>query len=129
MSQKSHTEESLGKMLQEINEFAEDMVGEIDDRSKNLELLLTQATEKEKALHALIERTNEMVENIEQENIMNFEPCLPVFEENLSQDHRYQAVYQLAQEGLDLTHIAKTLQMGQGEVKLILDLKDVQMKH
>lgn len=128
-SQKFQTEESLGKMLQEINEFAEDMVGEIDDHSKNLKLLLNEATEKEKALHVLIDRTNAMVENIEEENVLNFEPCLPVFEKNLSSDHRYQAVYQLAQEGLDLPHIAKTLQMGQGEVKLILDLKDIQMKH
>jgi hypothetical protein len=112
----------VNNKILELNDYSNFIKKELNDKHKELLFLYQLINEKETNIKKIAE------DNLYKEEIKNKEPItifddLPLDEsvDNKIKDQNNQ-ILSLYKEGYNITEIAKALNVGKGEIKLILDL-------
>ncbi|RJP69876.1 MAG: DUF2802 domain-containing protein [Candidatus Abyssobacteria bacterium SURF_17] len=120
---------SLTQLLHELHTLSRDVTLDLEQKLSELKELLQQADTKLEELGAT-ERVKEKGNGAEQAKELeadSAEADLHETEEEgialSSPTNRYHQIYQLADEGLPVDEIARRMQMGTGEIQLILSLR------
>jgi hypothetical protein len=112
LAQQRAVEREMSQVLVELSEMARQITAQLDSRAARLEVLIQEADEKIARLNA------PTAENGPRLKIQPPEPAAPP-----PADSRYQAIYDLAVQGLTPRDIAARLEQPRGELELILALR------
>ncbi|PKM95738.1 MAG: hypothetical protein CVU84_02745 [Firmicutes bacterium HGW-Firmicutes-1] len=118
--------EELNHKIREMNEYGEFMKSELDKKHKELLFLYQMINEKSKDINGNSEVFNSVKEEMRLEvtNKEQFQPQTTMLEqktEQLKTNHN-QMILEFSEKGYSIKEIAQMLEIGQGEVKLVLDL-------
>lgn len=109
----------------ELNDYSSFIKKELNDKHKELLFLYQLITEKEKNINKLaktsirkLEEGTELAESIIKPQTMEFQE--EIVDNTIKNSNK--EIFDLYEKGYSVTDIAKTLAIGKGEVKLILDL-------
>lgn len=124
--------DDAGQMIEEMNKFSDYIVNQMDLKSEEMWNSLRMAERQVEVLNSSIQSSIQSIqetkpvsikkvaggegidENIKTE-VRNHEKVIPL-------NSKYRNVVNLAERGMNSTDIAKQLNMGKGEVQLILEL-------
>jgi hypothetical protein len=124
---------SLTQLLHELQTLSSDMTADLDQKLSELKELLQLADntleemspveiEEQLPIESTVEtqaEKEESTESFEPEHQLNAgEESMP-----LPPAHRYTEIFQMEEEGLPIDEIARRMQMGKGEIQLILSLR------
>jgi hypothetical protein len=113
LAQQRAVEREMSQVLVELSEMARQITAQLDSRAARLEALIQEADQK-------IARLNgQTPENGPHMMIQPPKPAAPP----PPADSRYQAIYDLADQGLTPRDIAARLEQPRGEIELILALR------
>ncbi|NQU08981.1 MAG: hypothetical protein HQ583_10485 [Candidatus Abyssubacteria bacterium] len=127
-------ETSLTQLLQELHNLSRDMTTDLEQKLAELKEMLQLADKKlEEIAAAEVEEQPTDRPTMEQEEEREDSP--KPFEEELQltiEDNfapqpppdRYREIYEMAEQGLPIDEIARRMQMGKGEIQLILSLRE-----
>jgi len=121
----SATQQALSNVLQELNNVAAAVVEQVETANADLQGLLAEIEAKKAELTQLLARAEDCLAakdksatNALAQSTGSFQP----FAQNAAGLPKYQEVYRLATQGLSVAEIARTTQIGVGEVELVLNL-------
>ncbi|MGI6778685.1 MAG: DUF6115 domain-containing protein [Acetivibrionales bacterium] len=108
------------EMIEELNKFSEYIVTQIDMKNEELLKSLKNIEERLESLNEKSYNQNDRREpeqgiSPKQSQTLESDKVIPI-------DGRFRRVLALAQDGLSHTEIAKNLNMGKGEIQLILGI-------
>ena len=113
---------SLMRLLQELQTLSSDMTTDLEEKLSELKELLQLAdtTHEEKSAD-----TPEKEPSAEMKTEKQKETSETAADEATSPplSHRYSEIFKMAEEGLAIDEIARRMQMGKGEIQLILSLR------
>lgn len=117
LAQQRGVERDMQNLLVELSEMSRQISAQLDTRAAKLELLLREADEKIARLNSLpAPRSGSPTES----SASHGEETPAVMPES---DSRHRAVYDLADQGLDVAQIAQRLDRPSGEIELIMALR------
>ncbi|PKM49871.1 MAG: hypothetical protein CVV02_14105 [Firmicutes bacterium HGW-Firmicutes-7] len=118
--------DELNNKIREMNEYGEFMKSELDKKHKELLFLYQMINEKSKDINCSSEvfeivQKDSGVDNQIQEQVS---PTQEPYEEGdqLRKINHNQMILEFSEKGYSIKEIAQMLDIGQGEVKLVLDL-------
>jgi hypothetical protein len=123
---------SLTELLNEIQTLSRDITFDLEQKLSELKELLQLADRKSEELSSVNSGGRRMREqSAERQTSVESPPDTPDPELQVTVEddaptlppNRYQQIYQLADQGFSLDEIARTVQMGKGEIQLILSLR------
>ncbi len=125
---------SLTVLLNELHSMSRDMTVDLEQKLSELKELLQQADTKLEEL-SLAEPTEQLPNMLkmepEKERIDSAEAPHSEFQNTAEHDtaappssNRYEQIYRMADEELPVDEIARRMQMGKGEIQLILSLRE-----
>lgn len=115
--------QGLEQIVEELDVLTSKVVADIEEKKERLESLLEKADRKIQELEAMLRQVpgrgqgeqlspGEAGERRDSQELVR-----------AAQREKYSRIYKLADEGMDVTEIARVMQMGRGEVQLILQLR------
>ena len=110
-------DEASDAALDEINKTSRIVLDEIEKKYQAMLFLYNLLEEKKKEINAVLEQPVKLAANTPSE----IKPPAKK-QQSAKQNARNEKIFQLSEEGMQINEIAKELNIGQGEVKLILDL-------
>lgn len=120
------------QMISEMNKFSDYIVTQIELKNEELNTNLKMAEERFERLEARISQSQNIESSLQPEilqevavNGNNYEPFKVHYKTRdkvVPINHKFKKVIQLSEDGISHTEIAKTLNMGKGEVQLILEM-------
>ncbi len=122
--------EDAGQMVDEMNRFSDYIVTQLDLKNKELWDSIKKFEEKMqkyslniKDLNSELDRINNKIEcsSLLANKVYNNSKSRKVIPMN----RRYSEALELAKNGMDVTEIAKKLNMGKGEIQLVLGLNQI----
>lgn len=120
--------EELNQKILELNEYGGFLKNELDNKHKELMFLYQLIHEKTKDIRQNIDLEPDMslmgeCQPIDDNNIKIIEDVSNLQEGEMSQQINFnQLILELSKKGYSIKEIAQLLEVGQGEVKLVLDL-------
>ncbi|MBC7959013.1 MAG: hypothetical protein H7X94_04025 [Vallitaleaceae bacterium] len=114
--------EEVNKKILELNEYSEFMKSELDKKHKELLFLYQLIHEKTKEIKSLGDIVITESSSIEQNPETDVTLAIPTQAAEIQKFNNNKMILQLSQRGYSVKDIAQTLEIGQGEVKLVLDL-------
>jgi DNA-binding NarL/FixJ family response regulator len=114
--------ESAEQMIDEINKLSDYVVTQISEKNKEIKVVKQELDDKldqYKELIKKIEKTQVIYEDIIEKNSEDEDYEVFEFQDN---EQKQIAVLELSQNGMSVSEIAKRLNIGQGEVKLIISM-------
>jgi DNA-binding NarL/FixJ family response regulator len=113
--------ENVDNTANELVKFSQEIVSEMDDKYQQLLYLYTLIDEKS---DKLTKRSIDYIidEKIDPNALTTAQKKEAVKRAEVMINNRYKEVFDLYSEGFAVNDIAKTLNIGQGEVKLVLEL-------
>jgi hypothetical protein len=123
LSEQRAVERQMSDLLVELSEMARKVTGQLDARSRKLELLIEDADNKIAELRRLTGERNVSGPRREERTWEDRGPAMPPASDEPVQSARYSAIYDLADQGRTAQEIAHELDRPQGEVELILALR------
>jgi hypothetical protein len=126
---------SLMRLLQELQALSGDMTTDLERKLSELKKLLGSADITNKEESTDIREEEEPSVEAEMEEQVEMEPPGDIAEissyDSSAEDevappplsHRYSEIFQMAEDGLAIDEIARRMQMGKGEIQLILSLR------
>lgn len=116
------------QMLEELNRFSDYVINQVEKKSSQLEALLHQCDETLSKPVAEVQRVNsvevkEAVAPAAPDQMMGSEQ-----RKSEAQNNRHKEVLELIEKGMSDAEIAKALNMGKGEVQLILGMNIHKLK-
>lgn len=118
LSQQRSVERDMNNLLVELSEMARQVTAQLDTRAAKLEALIEEADRKIAALRALTGEATERTPQLTTHSTLP--PPRPAAHE---EDQRHSEVYEMADQGLSATEIARRLGRPHGEIELILALR------
>ena len=111
--------EDAERIMEEMNRFSQYMIEEVEKKHKELLFLYQLIYEKQEELKKYypLEKCTDSIIPTQENKIEEIKSSL--FAENNS---RNKEILELYEQGHDISYIAKTLNMGQGEVQMIIGL-------
>lgn len=110
----------IDEKIVEMNDYHEFVQKQMEDKHKELLFLYQMMTEKEKAFKDQVRLFDERYMSLKQPDAQKvMEHTMPVQDMDLNKKKQ---IIELARKGMSDLDIAKTLNIGQGEVSLILNL-------
>lgn len=106
-------EKSIEKSIEEFDKMSREVFEQLDQKYQELLFLYSLIDEKKSEIANLYSETSK---------IQQLPVLKPEKQEVIVSSPKHQEVKKLVQKGHDISEIAKMLGIGQGEVKLILDL-------
>ena len=113
-------ERDMNHLLVELSGMARQITAQLDTRTLKLEMLMKEADERIAALQTAVQTTSAMPSSAPISDSVS----TPLPEAPPRVDPRHGEVYQMADEGRSPHEIAHQLSRPQGEVELILALRD-----
>jgi hypothetical protein len=113
-------ERDMNNLLVELSEMARQITAQLDTRTLKLEMLIKEADDRLAALKAAITAPPIAIAPAPEKN-QNIAPPVPI---DPPVDPRHLEVYHLTDQGRSAQEIAQRLSRPQGEVELILALRD-----
>jgi len=124
---------SLTELIQELSAMSRDMTMDLEQKLSELKDLLQLADKKLEELARASTRKKEKAEQIpEQQETKESPPEPPAPEPQPAAEseasapqssNRYQKIYEMADANHSIDEIARSMQMGKGEIQLILSLR------
>ena len=116
--------DEIDKMMEELNKFANHVNDELSQKHKELLFLYQMIDEKyDSATSMPTYKVNARDEEVQKKNIEIEKVEEPIAKpEKKTQSGGYSDIYSLHEDGKSVDEIAKELNIGKGEVKLLLEL-------
>lgn len=118
---------SLAELLHELQTLSQDVTGDLEQKLSELKELLQVADRKLEELSSQEqEQEGYYLEKLRAEKERTARPELQITVEDADVpplSERYKRIYRMADEGLSIDDIARRLEMGKGEIQLILSLR------
>lgn len=108
-------------MIQEMNRFSEHIINEIENKHRELLFLYQLIDEK----HQQVREMYGQKETFKKDSRKNGDLMPQIDEKNMSpieKNPRYQEIRKMYEQGISISQIAKQMNIGQGEVQVILEL-------
>lgn len=117
--------EELNHKIREMNEYGDFMKGELDKKHKELLFLYQMINEKSKDIHIhgeIFESTNNEIHLAAPIQEQFIQETTVEQKSNKQKMNNNQMILEFSEKGYSIKEIAQMLDIGQGEVKLVLDL-------
>ncbi len=114
------TLEEIDKTMDELNNTSKAIFAELEEKYQELLFLYSLIDEKKNEVANLYKNTDFKIKDSQNEM-----PEVVIKEAKVFKNPRLKEIEELKNQGLSISEIAKKLNIGQGEVKLILELEKV----